>query len=105
MAENLAPDLVAAGLTLCRSCTAIDEDGAYTVGCQRCNYSGREELWRLVVSWPGAGMWHDIWLESGNPGSWNRAAEFRLLGAQADDLLRSLAHRPEWICVDRRAGQ
>jgi hypothetical protein len=99
---NLAPYLIERGLKLCRACTVVDATGPFTPGCSTCNYSGREDLWRLVVTYPGAGIWHEIWLESGRPGSWVQAVEFRVMREQADDLIRQLAPLSAWVVEDRR---
>ena len=100
--RNMAPHLIREGLKLCRACTAIDMDTVYTPGCPTCNYSGRDDLWRLVVSYPGAGVMHEIFLQSGRPGSWVPETEFRVMREQADDLIRQLAPLAAWVVEDRR---
>lgn len=111
---NLAPDLLAAGLKLCRACTTIETytttEGHGTLalgardtrGCEQCAWTGRKELWRLVITYPGAGVWHNLWLEFGRPGNWGRVTEWRLMREQADDLARQLDRVPAVVVVDRR---
>jgi hypothetical protein len=92
------------GTGRCPTCTSIvDDTFVVTVGCERCNHTGRAHLWQITVMAADT-FKKPVRVQFGPPGTMPTVGMLDLDETAIVDLLRITAGHPEVIIRDQGKG-